>query len=405
MKTIGMLHNTVQEYSWGSKTAIGELLGLPTPTEAPQAELWLGTHPKAPSRVLSDGRWQSLLEVVQKNPEEVLGAEVAARFSGKLPFLFKVLAAARPLSIQAHPDLEQARKGFARENELGIPVDAPERNYRDDNHKPEIICALTDFWALNGFRKVEEIRALFEKMQVISLAEELEMLAPGSAGQGLKEFFNRLMTMNSGRQAEVIREVMSAGEKLGAGDPMFRWMMRLNQEYPGDIGVLSPILLNLVRLKPGQAMFLEAGELHAYLEGVGMELMANSDNVLRGGLTPKHVDVPELLNILSFRDKQVDFLMPQEIVPGEKIYPTPAEEFALFVVEVSEELPFVSDENRSVEFVICTEGEAEFTDLGVSEITRVAKGQSAVIPAAVKQYRIEGAATLYKAAVPPVARQ
>jgi mannose-6-phosphate isomerase len=360
----------------------------------------MGAHSKAPSRVLSNGLWRSLPEVIQESPEETLGQEVAARFSNKLPFLFKVLAAAKPLSIQAHPNKEKAGQGFARENELGIPLDAPHRNYRDDNHKPEIICALTPFWALNGFRKIEETLRLLEEARIPGLAEIVSFLRSHPNRDGLKRFFNHLMTADSGKQRKIVEQAVNSAEKRTHEEPVWTWMIKLNEEYPGDMGVLSPIVLNLVRLEPQQAMYLPAGELHGYLEGVGVELMANSDNVLRGGLTPKHIDVQELLTILSFSDGELNILIPEKLESGEAVYPTKAAEFVLAVIQVSATAPLRSARNRSVEIVICTEGEARVTDLSDGEITLLTKGTSIIVPAAVERYSIEGEATLYKAAVP-----
>jgi mannose-6-phosphate isomerase len=400
MRKIGLLKNTIQEYAWGSRTAIPELLGQPVPAEKPQAELWMGAHPKAPSQVLSDGIWRSLPEVIQESPAETLGQEVAARFSNKLPFLFKVLAAARPLSIQAHPNKEQAEQGFARENELGVPLDAPQRNYRDDNHKPEIICALTPFCALNGFRKLEEALRLLEKIRVPGLAEIVSFLRSHPNRDGLKKFFNHLMTTDRGKQRKIVEQAVNSAEQQTNEEPVWTWMIKLNEEYPGDMGVLSPLFLNLVRLKPQQAMYLPAGELHGYLEGVGIELMANSDNVLRGGLTPKHIDVQELLTVLNFTDGDLNILGPENLAFGEAIYSTEAEEFVLSVMRLNKGAPFSSPRNRSVEIMICTEGEVSVTDLSAGDITRLTRGISIIVPAAVEQYRIEGEATLYKATVP-----
>lgn len=400
MRKIGRLKNTIQEYAWGSKTAIPELLGQPVPAEKPQAELWMGAHPKAPSQVLSDGLWRSLPEVIQENPEETLGQKVAARFSNKLPFLFKVLAAAKPLSIQAHPNKEQAGQGFVRENELGIPLDAPHRNYRDDNHKPEIICALTPFWALNGFRRIDETLRLLEEARIPDLAEIVSVLQSHSNRDGLKKFFNHLMTMESGKQGKIVEQAVNFAEKRTSEEPVWMWMIKLNDEYPGDIGVLSPLFLNLVRLEPQQAMYLPAGELHGYLEGVGMELMANSDNVLRGGLTPKHIDVEELLAVLNFLDGDLNILSPEILTSGEAIFSTEAEEFVLSVLKIRKAAPFNSPRNRSVEMMMCTEGEVTITDLSAGETTLLTKGASIMVPAALQQYRIEGEGILYKAAVP-----
>ena len=400
MRKIGLLKNTIQEYAWGSRTAILELLGQSVPADKPQAELWMGAHPKAPSQVLADGLRRSLPEVIEESPVETLGQEVAARFSNKLPFLFKVLAAAKPLSIQAHPSKEQAGQGFARENELGIPLDAGHRNYRDDNHKPEIICALTSFWALNGFRKIEETLSLLEEARIPGLAEIVSFLRSHPNRDGLKKFFNHLMTMDSGKQGKIVEQAVNSAEKRTHEEPVWTWMIKLNEEYPGDMGVLSPIFLNLVRLEPQQAMYLPAGELHGYLEGVGIELMANSDNVLRGGLTPKHIDVQELLTVLNFTDGEVNILSSENLTSGEAIYSTEAEEFVLSVIRINRVAPFSSPRDRSVEMMMCTEGEVSVTDLRAGDITRLTRGISIIVPAAVEQYSIEGDGILYKAAVP-----
>ncbi len=400
MRKISLLKNSIQDYDWGSKTAIPELLGQAGPAEKPQAELWMGAHPKAPSKVYCDGLWKSLFEVIAENPHEVLGREAAYKFSNKLPFLFKVLAAAKPLSIQAHPNQGQAKEGFTRENEMGIPLEAANRNYRDDNQKPEVICALTPFWALNGFRQVREILRLLGEIQVPLLVEPLSFLRDHSTRQGLKRFFNHLMTMEKAKQAKIVKETVAFAEKRTEEEPVWTWVAKLNEEYPRDIGVLSPAFLNLVKLEPRQAMYLPAGELHGYLEGVGIELMGNSDNVLRGGLTAKHIDVKELLSILNFTEAKLTILQPQRVASGEAFYPRGAAEFVLSIIEVNERSPFLGALKRSVEIMICTKGEARISELRDGETTALTRGTSIVVPAAVEQYRIEGEATLYKAAVP-----
>ena len=400
MRKIAILRNTVQEYAWGSRTAIAELLGQPVPADKPQAELWMGAHPKSPSLVLCDGIWRPLLEVIEENPEEVLGNKVAARFSARLPFLFKVLASEKPLSIQAHPNLAQARQGFLRENELKIPSDAPNRNYKDDNHKPEIICALTPFWALIGFRKIEEIIVLLDRLQIQSLEEQIDILRAQPNSGGLKAFFRAVMTLDKQSQEKVVSEALASAAARAEEDPISGWMIKLHQEYPGDIGVLSAALLNLIRLEPGEALYQPAGELHAYLEGVGIELMANSDNVLRGGLTPKHVDVPELLKTLNFSEGKADILKPKRLSSGESVYHTPTEEYVLSFITIGESSWYKSETKRSVEVMICTEGEADIEDLGDNSSIRLAKGSSIIVPAAVEQYRLAGNATIFKAAVP-----
>ncbi|MFH2219889.1 MAG: mannose-6-phosphate isomerase, class I [Pseudomonadota bacterium] len=400
MKRIGILKNTVQEYDWGSRTAIPELLGETSPSERPQAELWMGAHPKAPSMVEIDGKWVSLPELLEKNPEPILGKAVAEKFKNKLPYLFKVLAVAKPLSIQAHPGKNQAILGFEREDRLGISQGASNRNYKDDNHKPECICALTPFWALNGFRRISELLSLMEKIGPKELKSDLDTLRKAQDSNGLKRFIRVLMTMNPDRQKQIIADAAKNAEHFSKNDPAFKWMIRLYNAYPLDVGIFFPLILNMVCLEPGQAMFLPSGELHAYLDGVGIELMANSDNVLRGGLTPKHVDVPELLNVLNFEERRVDILSADKVNECEYQYPTQAEEFVLSVMDIKERTSCKSATRRSIEILLCTEGTAVVGQVDGNDKIIMNKGTSIIVPAAVKRYRIEGVATLYKASVP-----
>ena len=400
MKQISLMKNIVQEYAWGSYTAIPELLGNVSPAKTPQAELWMGAHLKAPSMVKCDGNWKSLLELIEKNPHDILGEKVAEKFDNSLPYLFKVLAAAKPLSIQAHPSRDQAKRGFERENRVGIPLDAYNRNYKDDNHKPECICALSLLWALNGFRKISDIVGLMEKICPKGLKNELDNLRGEPNSLGLKNFFKAMMTMDRDRQKQIIADAITNAQKFIDDDQAYKWMIDLHREYPADIGVFSPVLLNLICLKPGQAMFLKAGELHAYIDGVGIEIMANSDNVLRGGLTPKHVDVPELLKALNFEEREVDILRQEESNNYESIYSSSAEEFILSVISVKEGIIYNSPLDRSVEILLCTDGNATVFESGENEKIDIAGGRSVIIPAIVEKYSIEGNATLYKAAVP-----
>jgi mannose-6-phosphate isomerase len=386
MKKISILKNPVQNYAWGSMTFIQQIMGDPVSADKPQAELWMGVHSKAPSQVL-----------------------FAKKFSNKLPFLFKVLAAAKPLSIQAHPNRDQAREGFARENEMKISLDAPNRNYRDENHKPEMICALTPFWVLSGFRRIGDVIELAERIAAPDLKDKLLPLRGEPEAEGLKEFFTTLMTMDKGAQRQLVSQVVDYSERPSATHGILEWVMKLHQAYPGDIGVLSPIFMNVLRLEPGEALYTPTGRLHAYLEGAGMEhlegagmeLMANSDNVLRGGLTAKNIDVPALLKILNFTHNEVDILEPERRQSGENIYRTPAKEFSLSVISVGKGSIFESPQKRSVEIMACLEGDALVTDLGNGEDLSLTKGAVIIIPAAVENYRIEGDATLYKASVPP----
>ena len=394
------MKNTVQEYAWGSLTAIAELLGDASPAKTPQAELWMGSHPKAPSMVSCDGSWISLLELIEKNPVRILGKKVSEKFNNRLPYLFKVLAAAKPLSIQAHPSRDQAKQGFERENRQKIPLDAYNRNYKDDNHKPECICALTLFWALSGFRKISSIVGLMEKICPQGLKKQLDTLRGKQSSMELKNFFQTLMVMNHEQQEQIIAHAVSSAKRFTDDDPAYKWMVDLHKEYPADIGVFSPILLNLICLNPGQAMFLPAGELHAYLDGVGIELMANSDNVLRGGLTPKHIDIPELLNVLNFEEREVNILETKQINNCERVYSSSAEEFILSVIHLKQGMRYNSPAHRSIEILLCTDGNATIGGPGENDELAIDKGTSILIPAAVTRYHIKGNVTLYKAAVP-----
>jgi mannose-6-phosphate isomerase len=273
-----------------------------------------------------------LLDALRADPEGLLGADRVRRWDGTLPFLLKVLAADEPLSLQAHPSLDQARAGFAREDAAGIPRDAANRNYRDANHKPELICALTEFHALVGFRDLEVTVRLLRALEVPELAGHAELLAGQPDEDGLRALFTTWITLPQGVLDTLVPALQAGCVRLAGEDGEFsteaRTVLELSERYPGDAGVLAALLLNRVTLEPGEAVYLPAGNLHAYLSGAGVELMANSDNVLRGGLTPKHVDVPELLRVLDF------VATPPPVVTGKPDgewlrYDTPAEEFLL----------------------------------------------------------------------------
>ncbi len=394
------LENVIQPYAWGSKTAIAKLLGLPGPHETPQAELWMGTHPKGPSLALVDEQRISLQRLIEKEPMAMLGQDSVKRFGVTLPYLFKVLAASRPLSIQAHPSRQEAIDGFARENAAGKALDASDRNYRDANHKPEIICALTSFWALNGFRPAGDAVRLLEPVCPDDLRHACRYLEErGEAG--LKPFFETMMTLPAEKRKKACTELLSKARRLADQSPVYGWMVTLAQAYPDDMGVFSPALLNLICLAPRQAMYLPAGQLHAYLDGVGIELMANSDNVLRGGLTPKHVDLPELLRVVRFRETAITPIAVTTLATGESFYPCPAAEFSLGVIEVEPARAYISASARSIEILLCTEGAGHITTDSGNAI-RLRKGHSIVVGASLDHYTLEGRMTLFKAAVPLV---
>ncbi len=403
MNRISLLKNPIQEYAWGSRTAIQSLLQMPVPGKKPAAELWMGVHPKGPSEVWINDRWVPLADVIEKNPVAVLGKKVAERFHNQLPFLFKVLAADRPLSIQVHPNAAQARKGYARENEQGIPLTADERNYRDSNHKPEALCAITPFEALKGFRSLKEIIGLMSCLRIPELDEPLRLLKMEGSPDGLKKLFSGLLHLRGKEKARIIRQAVNCAQEYASGERAFHWMVELNREYPEDTGVFSPLLFNLVTLQPGEAVYIPAGELHAYLKGVGVEVMANSDNVLRGGLTPKHVDLGELLNIVHFAPCRTLRIRPEIRANGECVYPTPAKEFQLSAISVSSGRPFHAagggTGDRNVEILLCMEGDAQIQDMSGGSSIGLVSGTSVIVPACAAPYRIQGNARFFKTTV------
>lgn len=345
------LENVLRPYAWGSTTAIAGLLGRPA-SGGPEAELWIGAHPDSPSLAVTaaaadgDGGRLALDELIASDPEHHLGGDSVARFGPRLPFLLKVLAAERPLSLQVHPTLEQARAGFAREEATGVDRAATERNYKDDNHKPEMIFALTPFEALCGFRPAAESRAVFlHLVQCLEVAgldvpallpRLLEDLARSDEPAALRAAFERLIAGGedvAAATAAVVAALVS-GAPMASHGAELTTVVNLNQDYPGDAGVLISLLLNRISLAPGEAVYLPAGNVHAYLHGLGIEVMASSDNVLRGGLTPKFVDVPELLKTIAFEAVGVPALSAETTMLGQEIYRPPFQEFALQRVEL-----------------------------------------------------------------------
>lgn len=394
------LKNPVQKYAWGSRTFIPEMMKRSSPSEEPQAELWMGTHPMAPSTVLVGGKKIPLAELIRRDPPNFLGEATARKFGDNLPFLFKILAIDRPLSIQAHPDREQAARGFKRELELGVPLDAPHRSYRDPNHKPELICALTPFQALIGFKSPDRILAAFQKVPAPALVDEIEALAGKPDNEGFKRFFTTLMRMEREKQARIVSQTAALCENAVARDPSLERVIDLHHEYPGDVGVLSPLFLDAVVLEPGEAVFIRPGTLHAYIKGSGVELMANSDNVLRGGLTHKSMDIEGLLNILDWEPQTLQVLRPERLTNGEMSYPSFADEFRLSVITPAKGESIESTSEGSPEIVIVVKGHAFITVKKTGERLPLSQGSAVFIPASVPSYNVTGDGILYKAAVP-----
>src|SRR4051794_40514869 len=383
------LTSAVRDYPWGSHTVIPELLGEPVPSERPQAELWMGAHPDDPSR-LPDGR--GLDAAIAADPQRMLGDAVVERFGPRLPFLMKVLAADRPLSLQAHPTAAQAEAGYAAEEAAGVPKDDPTRTFKDPFHKPELLLALTSFEALCGFRPVEESLHCLAKLQLPEVKPTIAALARG----GLRAAIPQLLALPADRRTELVEAVAAkAASFVAAHDPEFintyRWAASLAETYPADPGVVISLMCNHLKLAPGEAVFLPAGNLHAYLSGAGVEVMASSDNVLRGGLTVKHVDLAALIEVLDFTDGRVPVIHPV-LGPGGLRYPVPVEDFDLTRCQLDGQSGTLSTGGPQV--ILCTEGTAILTSSD-AELT-LEKGASAFVPAGTP-VTARGPAVLYRA--------
>ncbi|MEU7673413.1 mannose-6-phosphate isomerase, class I [Micromonospora taraxaci] len=379
------LYGPIRDYAWGSRSAIALLQGRPVPSEGPEAELWLGAHPGAPASVARSGLRVSLCDLVRDEPGQWLGQRVSERFGSRLPFLLKVLAADAPLSLQAHPDAEQARAGYAAEE--GRPEG--ERNYSDPHHKPELLVALTPFEALCGFRDPTESAEALAAFGVPELTPVVAALRTGPAG--LRTAVRTLLGWPVAERAALLGSVLASP----ADGPDAELVHRLAKAYPADPGALVALLLHHVRLVPGEGIWMPAGNLHAYLSGCGVEIMAASDNVLRGGLTPKRVDVDELLRVLRFEVLDDPVRAAQPVGPGVAWWPVPVDDFALHHVRVDAAVPTVTLPLPGPRVVLCGGGSITVDD-GAGAVT-LASGQAAIGTAAGEPLRISGVGDAYVA--------
>ncbi|MFZ5892247.1 MAG: mannose-6-phosphate isomerase, class I [Myxococcota bacterium] len=396
---VSSLNCKIQNYAWGSRSFIASLQGRKTPSDKPEAELWIGAHSGAPAEVVEGEGKQRLDELIAQNPKAALGEAVAQRYGGELPFLLKVLAAAQPLSLQAHPNSAQAEAGFAADEAAAIPLSAPERSYKDRRHKPELIVALTPFVALSGFRPVERTHRLFNELGVPALSQLAAPLVETTPERGLEQVFRHLMTAPAAEREALVNATVSAASRARTASrdfaTEFTWVERLHALYPGDIGVVSALLLNLIELEPFEGLYLPAGNLHAYLDGAGVEIMAASDNVLRGGLTPKAVNVPELLRVLRFEVLEVVPLRPLNQTNGEQLYRTAASEFRLSYFQVRK--PLRIEDRSGPELLLVTEGRVRVQ--GQSSALLLEAGGTAFVPASEGALSIEGNGLLFRARV------
>jgi mannose-6-phosphate isomerase len=379
------MKNSIKNYAWGSKTFLAELLEQGEQSQVPQAELWMGTHPQGISQIKYKDEWLSLESFISNNPDSVLGKRIAKKYDNKLPYLFKILAIAKPLSIQVHPDKNQAASGFARENQQNIPLSAPHRNYKDPSHKPELVCALTPLWAMCGFRSYAVIQKNFKPFtDIVDLCQ---------SGQTIFHFFNQLMHLDPTRKNQLISAAVQYAQS-SADNSHWQWLIRLEKDFPDDIGVLAPLFLNTLYLKPGEALFLSPGVLHAYLDGNAVEIMCNSDNVIRGGLTIKHIDVDALLDTVLANSMDITPIRPQMGQSNEFHYRIPINNFSLTRYDVwNDYCPKISVSGP--EILLCTKGNIRIHQ--DKDCLYLKQGMSAFVSHAVKYYSIDGNGIVYKA--------
>lgn len=386
-----LLTGKIRAYPWGSRSLIAGLRGQPVPSERPEAELWFGAHPANPSTVAG----KDLTEIIAEDPEAALGTRVMSEYGATLPFLMKLLAADEPLSLQAHPSLAQAREGYERENAEGVALNAPHRDYKDPNHKPELIVALTDFDAMAGFRPLDKTLELFRELACPALDRYTAMLAddPAEEESNLRALFTTWITIPVKARGELINALRdAAAPHLQREDwvgQTLRNVADLNERYPGDAGVLGALLLNHLHLTPGEAIYLGAGQLHAYIRGMGVEIMANSDNVLRGGLTSKYVDVPELVRVLDFKS-----LADPVVTPSGGNYPVPTKEFELTRVASAEDYLI---EHDGPAIVLCTDGVLHLGGTSENSGLELSPGEAAWIPASAPVVPVTGGGELFLA--------
>ena len=344
---------------WGSHSMLAQFQGRAVPTQAPEAELWFGAHPLAPSSIEADGLPHRLDTFISDHPSEQLGDHVARRF-GKLPFLLKVLAVDQPLSIQVHPSLEQARAGFVCERSRGVAADDPQANYRDDWAKPELLCPLSPFEALCGFRSIKEIIGLLSELGGDCFARAAACLGASPNAEGLREVVASWMRATGDEKATLYRSAIfgcsRAASQSKANRSDVARTLDLAERYPGDMGALVALLLRHLLLAPGTGLYVPPGTLHAYLHGFAVEVMASSDNVLRGGLTPKRVDVDELLALTHFdadSSSQIQLVTSSTV---ERIFITDTPHFRVSFVDVATHMPWCANPRTGPEMLLCLGG-------------------------------------------------
>ena len=379
------MENPIKDYPWGSHTAINEFYNISNINDQPQAEMWMGCHPNGSSQLIdAENNKINIDDFIKQAPETVLG-DAFNKF-GELPFLFKVLAADKPLSIQVHPSKIRAEEGCAAENLAGIPVSSPNRNFKDPNHKPELVFAVTPFNALNGFRPFNDIVELFNGLVLAPLQNEIAGFKKLPSGDTLRVLFEALLILEGEAKKAAIAELLTYAANQTS--LVFETIKQLAAVYPDDMGIFSPLLLNVVKLNPGEAMFLYAETPHAYLQGLALEVMANSDNVLRAGLTPKYIDIDALISNIRFDVTEPENILMQPEVSGNQAeYPIPVQDFSFSILTNESSL----NENihmTSASVLFCEHGQFEVAC--AQNAVTVEKGESVFVPASASTISVTG---------------
>ena len=393
------LHNPIQNYAWGSTTALTTLFGIANAAGEPQAEIWMGAHPNGCSAIKTKGEKHLLSDLIGGDPESVLGERVYDTF-GELPYLLKILAADKPLSIQVHPEKSKAAAGFARENQQAIPLNAGQRNYKDANHKPELIYALTPFMAMNAFRPIAQIIDLFEQSGCTTVAQPLAVLKSNPDAEHLRDLFRCILTLTGEQKNDALAQLLANISVKGysvMAHQAFATVAMLAEHYPGDVGLFSPLFLNVIELVPGEAMFLDAETPHAYLHGTGIEIMANSDNVLRAGLTPKHMDIEELIANTCFIPIPAGELLTSPEHKGNiSCFPVPVDDFRFEIITMSSTSSIERQQMSvdSAEILLCIDGSVDVHS--ADEQLTLTVGESAFVAACTLQYQLSGCGQLVR---------
>ena len=394
----------IQRYAWGSTDGIARVTGNPDHGGFPAAELWMGAHPLGPcfaarreaGAATGNDPKDSLASLIEREPAEMLGGITSVRYGASLPFLFKILSAARPLSLQVHPNLDKARAGFAREDALGIPIDSPERCFRDRNQKSELIMALTPFTCLCGFRAVTDSVGLMSELESEAFSPALSYLRNTGDYRG---FLASLLSLPAAASRELAREARRLAKARTAITGPFSYVSYLAEHYPDDIGIISPLYLNSLALSPGEALFLDPGIPHTYLEGTALELMTNSDNVLRGGLTAKKIQTPEFLDVLDPSVYEPSILVAAKGESAFRRFITPCGDFELSVAELDSSDAAIPSGKPAI--LLVTEGAMKLSCADVAGWRGDArKGSVHFIPAAASRITISGTGRAYLASLP-----